>query len=37
MITGRGPAAAIQFALKIVEKAVSLEKAELVARQMLVE
>jgi len=37
IITGRGPAAAIQFALKIVEKAVSLEKAELVARQMLVE
>ena len=37
MITGRGPATAIQFALKIVEKAVSLEKAELVAHQMLVE
>jgi 4-methyl-5(b-hydroxyethyl)-thiazole monophosphate biosynthesis len=37
MITGRGPGAAIQFALKIVEKAVSVEKAVLVARQMLVE
>lgn len=36
-ITGRGPGAAIQFALKIVEKAVSVEKAELVAKQMLVE
>ncbi len=37
MITGRGPAVAIQFALKIVEKAVSVEKSELVSRQMLVE
>ena len=37
LITGRGPGAAIQFALKIVEKTVSVEKAELVARQMLVE
>ncbi|HZL11338.1 MAG TPA: DJ-1 family glyoxalase III [Prolixibacteraceae bacterium] len=37
VITGRGPAAAIQFALKIVEKAASVAKAELVAKQMLVE
>jgi 4-methyl-5(b-hydroxyethyl)-thiazole monophosphate biosynthesis len=37
MITGRGPGAAIQFALKIVEKAVSIEKAESIARQMLVQ
>jgi 4-methyl-5(b-hydroxyethyl)-thiazole monophosphate biosynthesis len=37
LITGRGPGAAIRFALKIVEKAVSAEKAELVAKQMLVE
>lgn len=37
IITGRGPGAAIEFALKIVEKAVSKEKAELVAKQMLVE
>ena len=36
-ITGRGPGVAIQFALKIVEKAVSVEKAKLVAKQMLVE
>ena len=36
IITGRGPGVAIQFALKIVEKAVSAEKAELLARQMLV-
>ncbi len=36
-ITGRGPAAAIQFALKIVEKAVSAEKAQQIAKQMLVE
>jgi 4-methyl-5(b-hydroxyethyl)-thiazole monophosphate biosynthesis len=35
-ITGRGPGAAIRFALKIVEKAVSIEKAEQLARQMLV-
>ena len=35
VITGKGPGVAIQFALKIVEKAVSLEKAELVAKQML--
>ena len=35
-ITGRGPGLAIQFALKIVEKAVSVEKAELLAKQMLV-
>jgi len=34
--TGRGPGVAIQFALKIVEKAVSVEKAELLAKQMLV-
>lgn len=36
VITGRGPGAAIQFALKLVEKLVSAEKAELIARQMLV-
>ena len=36
IITGRGPGVAIQFALKIVEKAVSVEKAELLAMQMLV-
>lgn len=37
VITGRGPGAAIQFALKLVEKLVSAEKAELIAGQMLVE
>lgn len=36
IITGRGPGAAIQFALKIVEKLGSTEKAELLASQMLV-
>jgi len=36
IITGRGPGVAIQFALKIVEKAVSAEKSELLASQMLV-
>lgn len=36
IITGRGPGVAIQFALKIVEKLVSAEKAELLAGQMLV-
>jgi 4-methyl-5(b-hydroxyethyl)-thiazole monophosphate biosynthesis len=36
VITGRGPGAAIQFALKLVEKLVSAEKAELLAGQMLV-
>ena len=36
IITGRGPGVAIQFALKIVEKLVSVEKAELLATQMLV-
>ena len=36
IITGSGPAAAMQFALKIVAKAVSTEKSELVAKQMLV-
>lgn len=36
IITGRGPGVAIQFALKIVEKLVSVEKAELLAGQMLV-
>lgn len=36
IITGRGPAVAIQFALKIVEKTVSEEKAQLLAKQMLV-
>lgn len=34
-ITGRGPGVAIAFALKIVEKAVSVEKAKLLALQML--
>lgn len=37
IITGRGPGAAIRFALKIVEKAVSVEKSRLIAQQMLVE
>ena len=36
IITGRGPGVAIQFALKIVEKLVSAEKAEILAGQMLV-
>lgn len=36
IITGRGPGAAIPFALKIVEKLVSKEKASLIADQMLV-
>ena len=36
IITGRGPGVAIQFSLKIVEKAVSLEKAEKLAQQMIV-
>ena len=36
VITGRGPGAAIKFALKLVEKLVSAEKAELIAGQMLV-
>lgn len=36
VITGRGPGAAIPFALKIVEKHVSAEKAETIASQMLV-
>jgi 4-methyl-5(b-hydroxyethyl)-thiazole monophosphate biosynthesis len=36
IITGRGPGLAIQFALKIVERTVSVEKAELLAKQMLV-
>lgn len=36
IITGRGPGVAIQFALKIVEKVVSTEKADLLAGQMLV-
>lgn len=36
IITGRGPGAAIAFALKLVEKLVSVEKAELLASQMLV-
>ena len=36
IITGRGPGVAIQFALKIVEKVVSAEKAEILASQMLV-
>jgi len=36
VITGRGPGVAIQFALKLVEKLVSAEKAEALAGQMLV-
>jgi protein deglycase len=36
IITGRGPGVAIQFALRIVEKAISVEKAEVLAKQMLV-
>ncbi len=36
VITGRGPGVAIQFALKLVEKLVSAEKAEILASQMLV-
>lgn len=36
IITGRGPGVAIQFALKIVEKLISTEKAEILAGQMLV-
>lgn len=36
VITGRGPGVAIQFALKLVEKLVLAEKAELLASQMLV-
>jgi 4-methyl-5(b-hydroxyethyl)-thiazole monophosphate biosynthesis len=35
IITGRGPGVAIQFSLKLVEKLVSAEKAELLASQML--
>lgn len=37
IITGRGPGAVLKFALKIVEKAVSSEKAKLLAQQMLIE
>jgi 4-methyl-5(b-hydroxyethyl)-thiazole monophosphate biosynthesis len=37
IITGRGPGVAIQFALKIVERAVSVEKAEKLMQQMLVQ
>ncbi len=37
VLTANGPASAIQFALKIVEKTVSKEKSESIARQMLVE
>jgi 4-methyl-5(b-hydroxyethyl)-thiazole monophosphate biosynthesis len=37
ILTGNGPASAILFALKIVEKTVSKEKADATARQMLVE
>jgi len=36
VITGRGPGVAIQFALKLVEKLVSVEKAEILLTQMLV-
>jgi 4-methyl-5(b-hydroxyethyl)-thiazole monophosphate biosynthesis len=37
VITGRGAGVAVQFALKLVEKLVSVEKAELLASQMLVQ
>ena len=37
ILTGNGPASAILFALKIVEKTVSKEKADSISRQMLVE
>ncbi|MFY9150623.1 MAG: DJ-1 family glyoxalase III [Prolixibacteraceae bacterium] len=37
VITGRGPGAVFSFALKIVERMVSVEKAEILAKQMLVE
>jgi len=36
VITGNGPGSALKFALKIVEKAVSIEKADLITQQMLV-
>lgn len=36
VITGRGAGVSMKFALKIVERMVSLEKAELLAKQMLV-
>jgi hypothetical protein len=36
VITGRGVGTAFEFALKIVEKVVSLEKAEILAKQMLI-
>ncbi|HEX7585377.1 MAG TPA: DJ-1 family glyoxalase III [Prolixibacteraceae bacterium] len=36
VITGNGPGSAIQFALEIVKKAVSTEKANLIAKQMMV-
>jgi 4-methyl-5(b-hydroxyethyl)-thiazole monophosphate biosynthesis len=35
VITGRGAGVAMKFALKIVEKMVSVEKAETLAKQML--
>ena len=37
VITGRGIGAALEFALTIVEKAVSAEKAKLIAQQILIE
>jgi 4-methyl-5(b-hydroxyethyl)-thiazole monophosphate biosynthesis len=36
VITGRGVGTALEFALKIVEKVVSTEKAEVLAKQMLI-
>lgn len=36
VITGNGPGSAIQFALEIVKKAVSTEKANLISKQMMV-
>lgn len=37
VITGRGPGAVLRFALKIVERMVSAEKANLLAKQMLID
>lgn len=37
VITGRGPGAVLRFALKIVERMVSVEKANLLAKQMLID
>lgn len=37
VITGRGPGVVLRFALKIVERMVSVEKANLLAKQMLID